>query len=167
LASLKGPLLIFLIALYFYVLAGKIEEVPMPGQLGPAFWPKAILILLMISCGIKALELFLARKKESEAGGGEPPPAVNYPKLLAMIALVMAVVVGMEAIGFPLANLFFLILFLRLTGVQKKLYLLLFSLLGTIFLLYLFVKVVYLPLPKGTWFFHDLTIYFYRLLGII
>jgi hypothetical protein len=126
-----------------------------------------ILILLMVSCGIKAIELLFAETKESEAGGGELPPAVHYPKLLAMIALVIAVVAAMEAIGFLLANLFFLILFLRLTGVQKKLALLLISILGTIFLLYIFVKVVYLPLPKGTWFFHDLTIYFYRMLRLI
>ena len=41
------------------------------------------------------------------------------------------------------------------------------SLLGTIFLLYLFGKVVYLPLPKGDWIFNDLTIFIYRLLYII
>lgn len=164
---LKGPLLIFLFGLYFYFLANKIDEVPIPGQLGPAFWPKLILILLMASCGIKAVELILARKRQSEAGAEEPPPEVHYPKLLGMIALLVAVVAAMELIGFLLANLVFLVLFLRLTGVQKKLPLFLCSVLGTIFLLYLFVKVVYLPLPKGTWFFDDLTIYLYRLLHLI
>jgi hypothetical protein len=39
--------------------------------------------------------------------------------------------------------------------------------LGTVLLLYLFVMVVYLPLPKGQWFFSDLTIAIYRLLHII
>jgi hypothetical protein len=34
-------------------------------------------------------------------------------------------------------------------------------------LLYLFGKVVYLPLPKGDWIFHDLTIFIYHLLYII
>jgi len=164
---LKGPLLIFLFVLYFYFLSNKIDEVPIPGQLGPAFWPKMILILLMASCGIKAVELILARKRKSEGGAEEPPPAVRYPKLLGMIALLVAVVAAMELIGFLLANLVFLVLFLRLTGVQKKLPLFLYSILGTISLLYLFVKVVYLPLPKGTWFFHDLTIYLYRLLHLI
>jgi hypothetical protein len=41
------------------------------------------------------------------------------------------------------------------------------SVLGTIFLLYLFVKIVYLPLPKGQWFFDDMTIFLYRVLHII
>jgi hypothetical protein len=60
-----GPLLIFLLALYFYILAGGIDVNPMPGQLGPAFWPKALLILLMISCGIKALEIYRAPSEEA------------------------------------------------------------------------------------------------------
>jgi hypothetical protein len=164
---LKGPLLVFLFAIFFYFVANRIEEVSIPGQLGPAFWPKVILLLLMASCGIKAVELMLARKRQSEGGTAEPRPAVHYPKLLAMIAMLIAGVAAMEVIGFLLANLVFLVLFLRLTGVQKKLPLFLYSVLGTISLLYLFVKVVYLPLPKGAWFFDDLTIYLYRLLHLI
>ncbi len=167
LTDFKGPLLIFWVALYFYFLAGKMGEAPPPGQLGPAFWPKAILILLMVSCGIKAVEIFFSRKKESEAKGDSPPLAVNYPRLLALIAVVVGAVAAMDLIGFLLANLIFLLLFMHIAGVKKKIPLFLISGLGTIFLLYLFVKVVYLPLPKGYWFFDDLTIFLYRVLQII
>jgi hypothetical protein len=167
LPRLKGILLIFFLSLYFYVLAGKIERVPTPGQLGPAFWPKVTLILLMIGCGIKALEIFFSLRKEDEQGEESPQPAVNYIKLSTMIALVIVVVVAMDEIGFLLANLLFLIFFMRVAGMRKKISLLLTSALGTILLLYLFVKVVYLPLPKGHWFFEDLTIFIYRILGII
>jgi len=167
LPKLKGPLLIFSLALYFYFLAGKLEEFSMPGQLGPAFWPKTILILLMVSCGIKALEILFATGKESAPEGGVPPPAVSYPRLCAFIGLVVGVVAVMDQIGFLLSNLLFLILFLRFSGMRKKFPILLISFLGTALMLYLFVKVVYLPLPKGTWFFDDLTIYLYRLLRLI
>jgi putative tricarboxylic transport membrane protein len=168
LPRLKGILLIFFLSVYFYVLAGKIEGVPTPGQLGPAFWPKATLILLMIGCGIKALEIFFSLGKEAEQDKGEAPsPAVNHIKLFTMIALVILAVVAMDEIGFLLANLLFLIFFMRVAGMRKKMSLLLTSILGTILLLYLFVKVVYLPLPKGHWFFEDLTIFIYRILRII
>lgn len=167
LAAGQGLLLIFLAALYFYFLAGKMDETTPPGQLGPGFWPKATLILLLFSCGIKALEIYFPRGKKPERPEGEPLPAVNHTKLLTMIALLLATVAAMEAIGFLLANLLFLILFLRVAGVRKKSRLFLTSGLGTLFLLYLFVKVVYLPLPKGYWFFHDLTIFLYRILHLI
>ena len=166
--SFTGPLLIFLGAVYFYYLAGKIDENPMPGQLGPAFWPQMILILLMVSCGIKAWEILKARgKREEETAEAGPLPGVNMPKLAAMIVMVIGVVYFMDVLGFALTNFLFLLLFMRIAGLRKKVPLILTSALGTVFLLYLFVKVVYLPLPKGEWFFDDLTIMFYRILHII
>ncbi|MCX5837594.1 MAG: tripartite tricarboxylate transporter TctB family protein [Deltaproteobacteria bacterium] len=165
---LIGPLLIFIAAVYFYVLAGSIDENPMPGQMGPAFWPRVILILLMASCVLKALESYLAFGKGiADIGLESAPPDVSVSKLIVMIILVLAVVPGMEILGFALANFIFLILFMRIAGVRKLPSLIVTSLLGTIFLLYLFGKVVYLPLPKGDWIFNDLTIFIYRLLYII
>jgi len=167
---LIGPLLIFIAAVYFYVLAGSMDENPMPGQLGPAFWPRALLILLMASCVLKALESYLAFGKGvgADIGGVECTPRDwNAPKLIVMIILVLAVVPAMEVLGFALANFLFLILFIRIAGMRKLPSLIVTSLVGTIFLLYLFGKVVYLPLPKGDWIFNDLTIFIYRLLYII
>ena len=168
LKSLIGPLLIFLLAVYFYFLSGQIDAPPGPEHLGAAFWPRMILIFLMVSCGIKAGEILLARRK---AGAEGTPaglrPEVDSPKLAAMIVMVIAGVYSMDIIGFPLSNFIFLLLFMRIAGLRKKGSLFLTSFLGTIFLLYLFVKIVYLPLPKGQWFFDDLTIFLYRVLHII
>jgi putative tricarboxylic transport membrane protein len=165
---LMGPLLIFIAAVYFYVLAGSMDENPMPGQVGPAFWPRALLILLMASCVLKALESYLAFGKGiADIGVESAPPDVSVSKLIAMIILILAVVPGMEILGFALANFLFLILFIRIAGMRKLPSLIVTSLLGTIFLLYLFGKIVYLPLPKGDWIFNDLTIFIYRLLYII
>jgi putative tricarboxylic transport membrane protein len=168
LKSLTGPLLIFLLAVYFYVLAGSIDAPPSPEHLGAAFWPKMILVMLMISCGIKAWEIIKARGKgEKKTSGDEPRLGVNIPKLAAMIAMIILVVYFLDVIGFALANFFFLVFFMRIAGLRKKIPLVLTSALGTIFLIYLFVKVVYLPLPKGQWFFDDFTITLYRVLHII
>ena len=144
LSRLKGPLLVLGVSLYFYRLSGTIQEFPLPGQLGPAFWPRAILILLMFSCVLKAAEMILSRTPDS-APVATPGAALNLPKLAIMIALLIGVVFFMDQIGFLLTNFLFLIFFLRTTGVKKPFPLLLISALGTIVLLYLFDKVVYLP----------------------
>jgi len=163
-----GPILIFLLAIFLYVLAGRLDENPMDGQLGAFFWPKAILVLLMAGCGLKVLESFFAFGKGVAETGLEGPPAeIKNGKLAAMIVMVIAAVVCVENIGFPIANFLFLLGFMRIAGLKKKLPLFLISFLGTIVLLYLFVKVVYLPLPKGQWFFDDLTVAIYRALRII
>jgi putative tricarboxylic transport membrane protein len=159
-----GPLLISLLAVYLYIVAGGIDVNPMPGQLGPAFWPKALLILLMVSCGIKAFEIYRA---PSDGGAKKASSSVDAWKLILMIVAVLAVVFLMDMIGFVLANFLFLLFFMRIAGYRRMGRLTLISVLGTIGLLYLFVKVVYLPLPKGQFFFDDLTIIIYRLLYII
>jgi len=84
-----------------------------------------------------------------------------------MMAMVICVVLAMDKIGFLLSNFLFLLLFLLLTGLRRKFPLLLSSAGGTLVLLYLFVRVVYLPLPKGMGFFEDITLFLYRLLGVI
>ena len=168
LLNLKGPLLIFGVALYLYFLAGRLDEATLPGQLGPYFWPRAILILLMVSCGIKSYEILFSRKEaETHGEAGPPLPPVHVPKLAALIAVIIGVVFAMDKIGFLLSNFFFLLVFLFLTGLRRKFLLLFISGAGTLVLLYLFVKVVYLPLPKGMWFFDDITIFLYRLLRLI
>jgi len=165
LGTIKGPLLICGISIYFYYLAGKMEE--FPGQLGPAFWPKAILLLLMVSCGIKTIEILIAQQKGRTTGGEASLPPVNVPILLGLIGIILGAVALMNEIGFLLTNVLFLLSFMYLAGVRKKITLILSSVLGTVILLYLFVKVVYLPLPKGSWFFDDLTIAIYRFLHLI
>jgi len=165
--SLIGPILIFLLAVFFYVLAGKLDDNPMEGHLGAFFWPKAILILLMFSCGFKVLESYWAiGKGVAEVGVEAPSPEVNTPKLMAMILMALGVVFFLEPLGFALSNFLFLLLFMRIAGVKKKLSLILIPILGTVLLLYIFVKVVYLPLPKGQWMFTDFTIFLYRVLHI-
>jgi putative tricarboxylic transport membrane protein len=165
--SLTGPVLIVLAAVYFYFLAGTIDAPPGPEHLGAAFWPKMILIFLMISCVMKGGEVLRARRKSGSQEAAAGPAEVETLKLGIMIVLILAAVYFMDILGFPLANFLFLVFFMRIAGLRKKIPLLLTSILGTILLLYIFVKVVYLPLPKGDWLFNDLTIFFYRLLRII
>jgi len=163
--GLQGVGLIFAAAIYFYVLAGQMDE--FPGQLGPAFWPKTSLILLMVGCVIKAIEILRARREADPESAAPGPPAIRVPLLAGFIAIILGAVALLNQIGFMITNLIFLVFFMHLAGVRKKSTLFLTSVLGTVILLYLFVKVVYLPLPKGAWFFEDATVAVYRLLQII
>jgi hypothetical protein len=162
----SGILIIFALAGAAYFLTGEIESFNIPGQLGPAFWPKMAIFFLMVSCVVKFIEVYKAWRK------GQPtltvcPGKVSGGRLLAMILALFVAVLLMEIIGFALANFLFIGVFLWLAGLRKPWRLILVSGLGTVGLLYLFVKVVYLPLPKGTWFFDDLTILLYRALFIL
>jgi len=135
------------------------------GQLGAEFWPKMILILLMASCGIKFGEIVWNRDKLAQEA--EDRPEMDNVKLALLIVLLIVTVFAIDYIGFTLANFLFMVVFLSLVGFRKIAPLILVSVLGTIGMLYVFVKVVYLPLPKGIGFFEDVSLFIYRALFIL
>lgn len=159
-----GPLLIFMVAFYFYYVACCLAPAPM-GQLGADFWPKMILAALMGSCVIKMGEIIWNRDKLAEEA--EARPIMDNVKLTAMIVILIVTVFAIDYIGFTLANTLFMIIFLRLVGFSKPIPLALVSVLSTVVMLYIFVKVVYLPLPKGYGFFEDISLYIYRALFLL
>ncbi len=158
-----GPALILLAGAGLFVAAGRLPVVPVPGQLGPDFWPRLVLIGLMGSCVLKILEV--ARAGEPTAEGG-PSLLLSVPKLATGITLILGYPALAPLLGFPLTNFLFLLAFMRLAGTRRPLPLLVIATLGTVALLYVFVKVVYVPLPKGAGVLEDFTIFLYRLLGI-
>lgn len=161
--GLVGPLLIFLSAVALFVAAGRLPVVPVPGQLGPDFWPRLVLVGLMGSCVLKFLEVARGRRATAERS---PVLLLSLPKLAGGIALILGYPALVPFFGFPLTNFLFLLAFMRLAGTRRPFPLVAISVLGTVVLLYLFVKVVYLPLPKGAGVLEDLTIFLYRLLKI-
>lgn len=160
---LVGPLLGFLAAVALFVAAGRLPVVPVPGQLGPDFWPRLVLVSFMGSCVLKALEVARGRRTKMERSPSQP---LHLPKLAGGIALVVGYPALAPVLGFPLTTFLFLLAFMRLAGARRPVPLLVIASLGTVALLYLFVKVVYLPLPKGAGLLEDFTISLYRLLKI-
>jgi hypothetical protein len=160
---LAGPLLILLAAVALFVEAGRLPVVPVPGQLGPDFWPRLVLVGIVAGCLLKVVEVMRGREAPAEAAPALP---ISAPKLAGLIALIIGYAVLAPILGFPLTTFFFLIAFMRLGGTRRLVPALAIAGPGTIGLLYLFVKVVYLPLPKGAGVMEDLTIALYRLLRI-
>lgn len=158
-----GPALILLAGAGLFVAAGRLPVVPVPGQLGPDFWPRLLLVGLMAACVLKILEVARGKGAGSEAAALSP---LSRPKLVGGMALVLGYPALAPLLGFPLTNFLFLLAFMRLAGTRRPLTLFAIATVGTVALLYVFVKVVYLPLPKGAGVVEDFTIFLYRLLRI-
>ena len=69
-------------------------------------------------------------------------------------------------LGFPIVTALFVAGFMALCGTRSIAALSASAVLGTIGLLYVFVKLVYLPLPKGDGPFEALTLALYRALHL-
>ena len=170
-----GPTLwaaaVLLAALYFFLLSGEIRYSPRPGRLGPSFWPRAILIMLMITAAVDCL--IEARKASGRyraftAGlsTGDAPPRAPWLMALGLAAVLLYVNLA-TVVGFPVANFVFLLAFMMLGGFTRPITALLISGIGTVTLILLFVRIVYVSLPLGTGPFQNLTLLLYSLLGIV
>lgn len=164
-AALLGGVLV---AGLLFAAARPLDAVASPGQLGPGFWPRLVLIGLALAC---ALKLVTDRRG---APGARPAPddpeetaaAVSMARLGSTIASILAYVLAAPLVGFPLATVGFIVLFMLLAGARRARGIAATAAVGTVVLLYTFVKLVYLPFPKGAGAFEHVTLVLYRALGI-
>ena len=166
--SLAVPLAAALGALMlggYYIAPGVDVNALARGIVGPITWPR-VMLYCVAAC---ALALFL--RNAGSMPGSAAAPAVDEPayregKALAAIAVLVAYCTGIPEIGFAWATLGFIAGWLLLGGVRRPLVVVLCSGVGTIVLLYLFVKVSLMPLDRGRGVFEQATVGLYRLLGI-
>ncbi|HXZ50181.1 MAG TPA: tripartite tricarboxylate transporter TctB family protein [Usitatibacter sp.] len=164
-------------AVFLYHRAERFSHLGRPGQLGPDFWPKAVLVLLMAVCAIEIARRLLsapapggaAQAKEGSmarsAAQHEEEP--RYPRLLAGgIALSVLYVWGLELIGFFLCTALFLAAFMLVGRYRRAGVIAATSVLGSLAFVFVFMKVVYVSLPLGVGPFLELSAALLRALGI-
>jgi putative tricarboxylic transport membrane protein len=138
------------------------------GIVGPTTWPK-LMLYCVAAC---AAALFCLRLRELVTGrAGSPEDAAaggafHERRALTGIVLLVAYGLAIPLLGFALSTALFLAAWLLLGGVRNPRVVALVSLVGTVALLYLFVKVSLLPLDRGKGVMEQATVALYRLLGI-
>lgn len=178
-------IILIIVGLYLYDLAGKFEYVAKPGHLGPGFWPRMILgLIIILSAG--DVIVTLARRggkgagkqvrssgegeefaEEGKEGAAGPATAQRYPHLLlGGIAMTLAYVYLSAILGFALTTFLYLGGLMYLGRYRRPAVIVIASLVGTICLMFIFVKLVYVSLPPGITPFNNLTFLLYNLLGV-
>ncbi|MCX7146142.1 MAG: tripartite tricarboxylate transporter TctB family protein [Sulfuritalea sp.] len=149
-------------------------------QLGPAFWPRLILGLAICVCvfeigfrqftdmeGMSGLLAQVTSEMERVEGEVEEEPGEANPlRLISGVILTLLYVWVMPLIGFTIATLLYTALFIRMGGYRKLGVTAVVSVLGTLLLVFLFMKVVYVSLPLGKGVFGEISIALLPLLGI-
>ncbi len=152
-------------AVVLLVQARDLSRIAPPGQLGPGFWPTLILAGLALACAAK-LVVDIACARRAADFCPEPLPPISRARLWAAIALIVLYALVAPVAGFALTTLGFIAGFMWLSGARSPAMIAANTVVGTVLLLYLFVKIVYLPLPKGTGPFETLTLALYRALHL-
>lgn len=171
--------------IYLYADAGAFAQTTRPGELGPDFWPRAILVALMIVCaGAMVRRLLVVREPDkpvalTDAAGVVPPGAgdgeagapadksATHPyRLLGGIVLSAVYVAGLEWVGFFIGTALYLSLFMVLGRYRRTGIIVATSLLGSLAFVFVFMKIVYVSLPLGSGPFRAVSIALLAALGI-
>ena len=156
---------------YLYYVAANIRYAERAGTLGPDFWPKAILALALVVCAAKIPFVLAGRGEDRGALEGlvEVPEEAepSHPAmLLGGIALSVAYVWALPRLGFFTATVLYVAAFIALGGYRRWRVVATLSLVGTLLLVFLFMKVVYVSLPLGQGPFLQVTLALMQLMGI-
>jgi len=174
--AVVAPLAGIAVATALAFLSRGLDDVAREGQLGPGFWPRLALVGFGVACLARVAGVWRAARRRAVASGtgpsatiadaAAPAPPVEGAKLTAAITLIVLYVLATPWLGFALTTAAFIVCFLVLAGMRSPAGIAANALVGTVGLLYVFVRLVYLPLPKGAGAVEDVTIALYRALGL-
>lgn len=143
------------------------------GVVGPTTWPKAML-LGIIACAVVLLvrhilaERLSSQRPKTTALASHDVMSEEYDNRKAALGILVMLGygAGIPIFGFGPTTVLCILCVLLLGGLRKPVTIGLVSILGTVAVLYLFVKVTAMPLDRGMGFFNDLNLLIYRVLGI-
>ena len=167
---------------YLYYVANQIEFHRRAGTLGPDFWPKAILVLIIATClyeivkvlalgarsGVSGVLEDIVEESVKEHGGAGPAVTAKRRPLLLLggMALTALYVWIIQTLGFPLATVPYVAAFIALGGYRRWGVNAAVSLIGTLAMMFFFMKVVYVSLPLGRAPFMQVTLFLMQAMGI-
>lgn len=186
---------LLLISIGLLLAVARIDTSSVPeGTLGPAFWPRMIVLFMGLLCIYEILKRLLGAKDQftgfierqeqaaelgqevgslatlipSSAPDPEDKPAdpIVLPKLLGGIALIAIYSLAIQAIGFFISSAVFIAAFSAIGGFRHLLWNPLTSVLGSLGFFFLFTRVAYISLPLGVGPFKEFSILLMQLMGV-
>jgi putative tricarboxylic transport membrane protein len=182
-ARIAPYVVVLAIAGFLYYSASRIDFYAPGGRIGPDFWPKMILILMIATCVYEIVKIALFSKHDQVSGvlqtlsaappaadAGNPPPAGDGPAypvrlVLGILATVLYAAVVPIA-GFFLTTLAYLVVFMALGRYRRMGLAIAVSLAGTLLMLFFFMKVAYISLPIGAAPFSAVSLFLMQVMGV-
>lgn len=149
--------ILILFSIYCFVLVGLESPAPTPTELGAAFWPRIILVLMIILLIINIISL----RKNKDA----IIEKINFggfikSKLFIGMIIIAIMTIIMPYIGFLTTCFLFLASYGLLLGETRIKRLIIFSLVITLFLYIVFQGLLDIRLERGISIFRDLALSF-------
>jgi putative tricarboxylic transport membrane protein len=123
--------------------------------MGSETWPVIVLAAIIL---LSALQVFLS-------AFGDKASSISFENLTVQVLLAMGLLAGyiysLEYIGFLVGTLLFQWIFIALINQYKNKLYAFAPILVTVSIFFLFVKIMYVPLPRGMGLFRTFSSFFY------
>jgi putative tricarboxylic transport membrane protein len=163
------------LAAFLWMLTGEFQFTLRPGQLGPAFWPRLAIGLMTVVCLFELCKTLLGLghgeikgiASELNAEEASDDPVQSRPIALALgVALILIYAALIPILGYLLASFLFVIAFMYVGGYRRHGIIFASATLGIMAIAIIFLKLVYVSLPRGQPPFDGVTNFITTLIGV-
>ena len=174
--------IVLAIAGILYHDASRIDFFAPAGRIGPDFWPKMVLILMIATCVYEIVRIGFFERDEQVSGilqtlsasppteESHPPPVDggrSYPLLVTLgIAATVLYAAVVPVTGFFLTTLAYLVAFMAIGRYRRMGLAVGVSLVGTLLMFFFFMKVAYVSLPIGRAPFSAVSLFLMQVMGV-
>lgn len=135
---------------------------------GPRFWPitaSFFLIILNIPAAVRPTVTAFPSSDIDVRLPVAPANKIEWRSFLPAYAILFTYPFAVSSIGFPLASIAFYLALMLALGQRSHKLILLVGICFPLLLSFFFTRVAYMPLPKGSGMFEDITIWIFRAIG--
>ena len=160
-ALLKADVIIsvilFVTALYLLFEIRVFDSGDVYGELGPAYWPKFVLVSILVLSALLAFFSVRGVLKGLIPAAQKINLTVANLRFAAAVALIAGYLILLPYVGFLVLTPFQMIAFMYLLGERSKVWIFSIPFVLTVGIVLLFTKVMYVPLPRGVGIFLDIS----------
>jgi putative tricarboxylic transport membrane protein len=130
-------------------------------QAPPTLWPRAIIVLLVLVCGMLIGKLILEGRKKGAGRTEKSESETQWGMVLKGILVLFLYMFLMSYVGYILSTMAFTLAAMLMLGNRSKVHLILTPLLTTGLVFIIFTHAMYIPLPKGISVFRTFSQFFH------
>ncbi|MEL7566909.1 MAG: tripartite tricarboxylate transporter TctB family protein [Dehalobacterium sp.] len=169
---------LILLAVSIYLMANNFNYTSKDvNRLGPDFWPRMCALIIIVVAIYDVLTSLIRTKKatreiiednnlETEIGDDKKDQKRNPLLLFACLLSTFAYIMFLPIIGFGIATLIYLGVLMVIGRYRRWRVIIASSVIGSLSLMFVFLKIVYLSLPPGIGIFAEFTYCMYNLFGV-
>lgn len=147
-------------SIFFYIYTLSFPVILKYEKMGPGFWPKMVLIGIILVALSLLVESIRERRKPDQKQ--EADLEEKDTKLVVICAGILAISLYlMQIIGFVLSSFFATAILALLLGERKKRTAAIYSFIIVLVIYASFAKLMYVPLPRGISVFREFSYYLY------